>query len=76
MIKMKAGVFKAKCLKVMDDVKRLKREVVITKFGKPVAKLVPVDGDEQRNVFGYLKGAVQIKENIVAPLEERWNADG
>ncbi|MCX5905560.1 MAG: type II toxin-antitoxin system Phd/YefM family antitoxin, partial [Proteobacteria bacterium] len=39
MVKMPAGEFKAKCLKIMDQVKNYHEEVIITKHGKPVAKL-------------------------------------
>ena len=41
--KIPAGEFKAKCLQVIDEVQRLRMQVVITKRGKPVAKLVPLD---------------------------------
>jgi len=70
-----AGEFKARCLKLMDEVHDRHEEIVITKYGRPVAKLVPVEGDEQRPLFGYMKDMVVIKEDIVEPLGERWNAD-
>lgn len=38
-----AGEFKAKCLRLLDEVARRRAPLVITKHGKPVAKLVPVD---------------------------------
>jgi prevent-host-death family protein len=38
---MPAGVFKARCLAVMDEVQSKRQSVIITKRGKPVAKLVP-----------------------------------
>ena len=38
---MAAGKFKDLCLKTLDDVERTKSVVVITKYGRPVAKLVP-----------------------------------
>ena len=41
MKQMPAGEFKARCLKVMDQVHKTREPVVITKHGKPVAKLVP-----------------------------------
>ena len=43
MKKMAAGVFKANCLAVMDDVQAKRETVVITKHGKPVTKLVPIN---------------------------------
>jgi len=40
---MAAGKFKAQCLAVMDEVQRKRVPVLVTKNGKPVAKLVPLD---------------------------------
>ena len=45
MKKMAAGSFKANCLAVMDEVAANHEGVIITKYGKPVAKLVPVQED-------------------------------
>jgi prevent-host-death family protein len=39
-----AAAFKAQCLSLMEDVRSTRRPLVITKRGKPVAKLVPIDG--------------------------------
>lgn len=72
---MPAGEFKAKCLKLMDKVQELHEEIIITKFGRPVAKLVPVEEEKERPLFGCLKGSVEIKGDIVAPTGEKWNAD-
>jgi prevent-host-death family protein len=63
---MAAGAFKAKCLAVMDEVQAKRVTVVITKRGKPVAKLVPVE-PKQDDIFGYLKGKIKIKGDIVKP---------
>jgi prevent-host-death family protein len=61
-----AGEFKAKCLKLMDQVARSREPIVITKRGKPVAKLVPPDEAEARApLFGYLAGTVSIQGDIV-----------
>jgi prevent-host-death family protein len=43
MKKMAAGAFKVHCLAVMDEVQSKRQTVLITKRGKPVAKLVPVE---------------------------------
>jgi len=69
---MPAGKFKAQCLAVMDDGQRTRQAVLITKRGKPVAKLVPVEssGDE---IFGFFQGRGKITGDVVAPslpLEE------
>ena len=75
MKKMAAGVFKAKCLSVMDTVQRTREPVVITKRGKPVAKLVPAD-KPTKSIFGYLKGKMKIVGDIESPVEppEAWDA--
>ncbi|MFQ5672799.1 MAG: type II toxin-antitoxin system Phd/YefM family antitoxin [Nitrospinales bacterium] len=75
-MKMGAGQFKSKCLKLMDDVHKYHEEIIITKHGKPVAKLVPIGGKASGSLFGYLKGSATIKGNIVKPTGEKWNADG
>jgi prevent-host-death family protein len=69
-----AAVFKAECLRLMDEVARTGRAVVITKHGKPVAQLAPVPATP-RSSFGYLKDTVTIKGDVVAPSGERWSAD-
>ncbi len=68
-----AGKFKAQCLSIMDDVQKHHREVVITKYGKPVAKLVGVDPQIKRPLFGFIKDSVVIKGDIISPLEESWD---
>jgi prevent-host-death family protein len=67
MKKMAAGVFKAKCLKVMDEVQAKREAVIITKRGKPVAKLVPVD-ENKNEIFGFLAGKGEIVGDIVSPI--------
>jgi prevent-host-death family protein len=51
---MPAGEFKARCLQVMDQVRTTRTPVVITKRGKPVAKLVPAD-EAREPILGRLK---------------------
>ena len=52
---MAAGEFKARCLQVMDQVNSTRTPVVITKRGKPIAKLVPAD-EYRSEVFGSPEG--------------------
>jgi prevent-host-death family protein len=68
-----AAQFKAECLKIMDEVARTGRPVVVTKHGKPIVQLVPAP-KPQESYFGHMKGTVTIKGNIVAPLNEVWSA--
>lgn len=69
-----AAEFKAKCLKLMDRVEQNRTEVVITKRGKPVAKLVPIT-DEAPALFGFMEGTATIKGDILEPTGEIWNAE-
>src|SRR5438552_8907195 len=57
---MGAGEFKAECLAIMDHVSKTGESVLITKRGKPVAKLVPAkkQGDD---IFGYMAGKAKIR---------------
>ncbi len=71
---MKAGEFKAKCLQVMDRVKKTRRRIVITKRNVPVARIVPID-ETPREFFGKLRGTVTFKGDIIAPIQETWDAD-
>ena len=72
MVKIPAGEFKEKCLKIMNQVKNYHEEIIITKHGKPVAKLVPVEEKKAKQVFGFLKGTVIIHEDITKHLDEKW----
>ncbi|MFP6741873.1 MAG: type II toxin-antitoxin system prevent-host-death family antitoxin [Alphaproteobacteria bacterium] len=70
---MPAGAFKARCLRLMDQVGRDRVPIVITKHGSPVAKLTPVD-DRPPSLFGCLAGTVTILGDIVGPIDVAWNA--
>lgn len=69
-----AGLFKAQCLKLMDRVAENHETITVTKRGKPVARLVPVDPVPERPLFGYLRGKGTITGDIVAPTGEAWEA--
>lgn len=72
--KMQAAKFKSECLKVMEQVKKTRRKIVITKRNVPIAKLVPIDVEDEQ-VLGKLKGTVHFKDNIIDSIEEDWDAD-
>jgi prevent-host-death family protein len=71
---MKAAEFKAKCLEVMDEVAATGEPVVVTKRGKPVARVTPVVR-KPTTLRGFLKGSVREQADIVGPIETDWNAD-
>ena len=64
-----AGTFKAQCLALMDEVAATREPIVITKRGKPVAKLIPVE-TEKDDIFGFMvgKGQITILGDIVEPV--------
>jgi prevent-host-death family protein len=73
MKKMAAGSFKANCLAVMDEVRDKRETVVITKRGKPVAKLVPLT-TEADEIYDFLAGKGAVTGDIVSPAisSEEW----
>jgi prevent-host-death family protein len=71
-----AGEFKAKCLALLDEVQQKHEEIVVTKRGKPVARIVPIEQEkEKRDTFGYMKGTGIILGDIISPSGEIWDAE-
>ncbi len=80
--KIPAGEFKQGCLAILDEVAKTHREVVITKRGKPVARLVPVISDRQREqeLLAALRGRARMlvpEDEFLKPLtdEAGWGLD-
>ena len=70
----KASEFKAKCLRLMDQVASSGQELVITKNQKPIAKLTPYR-QRPKTLLGIDKGKMEITGNIVDPVKPEWKAD-
>lgn len=68
---MKASEFKAKCLKLMDEVAATGEEILITKNGRPVSKLVPCD-ERAETLFGRDRHVIRIHGDIVGPMPREW----
>jgi prevent-host-death family protein len=68
-----AGSFKVHCLAIMDEVQSKRQAVLITKRGKPVAKLLPVE-KEKDDIFGFFKDKGTITGDVVSPAltPEEW----
>ena len=75
MKRMAAGSFKSKCFAVVDEVHTKRESVIITKHGKPVAKLVPVN-IEKDEIYDFLAGKGAIVGDIIAPAlsHEGWGS--
>jgi len=70
-----ASEFKAKCLKIMDHVNYSHEEVIVTKHGKPVVRIVSVSQPPSASLFGYMKNSVNIVGDIIKPIDEAWDVD-
>ena len=63
-----ATEFKARCLELMDRVAEKRETFIITKRGKPIAKLVLLERQTREGIFGSLKGKAWIVGDIVGPV--------
>ncbi len=67
--------FKAKCLSILDEVQKTKKPIRVTRFGKPVAEVVPpVPQETVGSWLGSMKGQIEILGDIVSPAsdEDEW----
>lgn len=70
-----ATEFKQKCLAIMDEVAAEGNEIVITKRGKAICRLVPLKNHPEEKRFGWMKGSISILSDLTKSLEEHWDAD-
>ena len=70
----KASEFKDKCLKLMDEVADSGVEIIITKNGRPVSRLVPYH-KEVSSMFGRNRDQIRILGDIISPLEVDWDEE-
>ena len=74
-LRIPAAEFKTNCLRLMDEVAKRRLPIVITKRGKPVAKLVPID-QKPIDLFGYMAGTIKICGDIISPIDDvEWTGD-
>jgi prevent-host-death family protein len=67
-----ATEFKAKCLEILDHLDR--EGVVVSKRGKPIARVIPYSSMETRELIGSMKGKIKIKGDIFS-TGIKWNAE-
>lgn len=70
----KASEFKAKCLKLMDEVQKTGDEIVITKNGKPISRLVPYRV-KVATLLGLHKGKISSLDEDIFSTRETWETD-
>jgi prevent-host-death family protein len=68
-----AGQFKTHCLALLDEVSQNHETLIVTKYGKPVARILPIDtkNDQDENP---LKNSIVFEKNIIDPIEDVWEA--
>lgn len=69
-----ASEFKAKCLRLMDEVNKTGEPILITKNGKPVSILKPYKS-VPKTLFGLHKDKLRSKDDLVEPLDISWDAE-
>jgi prevent-host-death family protein len=63
--------FKATCLALLEEVRKTREPILITRFGKPVAQIVPpAPPQTQKRKLGGLAGSIQVTGDIVSPPDE------
>jgi prevent-host-death family protein len=63
-----AGVFKATCLALLDEVARTGHPLVVTKRGRPVARVSPASDPDPRSLLG----SVSFGFDLLSPIESKW----
>ena len=62
--------FKAKCLSLLEQVQKTKKPIRITRFGKPIAEVVPASPASKADWMGSMKDQIEILGDIVSPAKE------
>ena len=66
-----AGEFKARCLALLDEVRDSGQEIVVTKRGRAVARVVPMEGRKPAP----LHGSIVREGDLLSPIDEPWDAE-
>ncbi|HED14438.1 MAG TPA: type II toxin-antitoxin system Phd/YefM family antitoxin [Gammaproteobacteria bacterium] len=74
MATIKASLFKATCLALMDKINETGEEIIITKNGRPVSRLLPYR-NKPKTLFGLHSASVHAGDNLIKPLNEQWDAE-
>ena len=66
--------FKTHCLKLLEEVRRTRQPLVVTRHGRPVAEIGPPALPDA--VVNALRGSVLYQEDLLSPLGEKWDSAG
>ena len=67
--------FKTHCLELVSKMEIDKKNIIITKRNKAVAKLIPYQKEKKTPLFGSMKDKATIKKDIVKSLNEKWSIE-
>jgi prevent-host-death family protein len=67
--------FKARCLEFVDRVKESRTEFIVTRHGRPVARLVPIDAAEATSLVGSMANTVLRYDGPFDPVPAAWSFD-
>ena len=72
MRKVAATEFKERCLALLEEVRQTRQSLLVTRHGKPVAEILPYvpKGSGSTNP---LKGSILSQNDLIEPLDERWD---
>jgi prevent-host-death family protein len=62
--------FEANCVDLLEEIAGSGNDIVITRDGKPLAKVVPIESSLRGPMFG----TIEIVGNIVEPIDDEWDA--
>ena len=68
-----ATEFKTHCLSLLNEVSDNRETLVVTRHGKPIARIVPYVAEQDQNP---LKGSVVFEIDLVEPIDEPWDVLG
>ncbi|MBL7685326.1 MAG: type II toxin-antitoxin system prevent-host-death family antitoxin [Deltaproteobacteria bacterium] len=71
MITIAVGEFKSKCLSLLEKVKSKKEKIIITKYGVPIAQVIPLKKESTPQKHK-LRGSVIFEGDIISPTGEEW----
>lgn len=73
-VRVTASNLKARCAAVLDEVVRKRQAIVITRHGRVIARLIPIEEEKPASVFGCTRGSITVKGDIITPIEADWEA--
>lgn len=68
--------FKKKIIPFLEKLTEKSESITLTKYGKPVAKIIPLgNGEEEDKVDNTLEDSILFEKDLISPIDEKWNAE-